>query len=157
MKKIENYLSHIIHCNMDDDYDKTLNFLDAAWEGNLEEMKTLLTQGAYLHPVSIQYAASNGHLEVMKWLKEQGCPCTDEKVLVQAGYHGNLDNLKWLIEQGCVLTIKVARAICRSCELENIKWMIEQGCPMDKSCINVVTNGNLDIVNLLIEKGCPRY
>ncbi len=46
------------------------------------------------------YAAENGNLENMKWLKENECPW-DEWTFSYASKHGNLENMKWLRENGC--------------------------------------------------------
>ncbi len=45
-------------------------------------------------------AATNGNLENMKWLLENGCTW-DEKTFSEAAYNGNLENMKWLRENSC--------------------------------------------------------
>ena len=48
------------------------------------------------------YAALNGNLENMKWLKENGC-YWDEWTFMYAAKNGNLENMKWLKENGCLI------------------------------------------------------
>jgi hypothetical protein len=42
----------------------------------------------------------DGHLEVLKWAKENGCPW-NENVCNNAAKNGHLEILKWAIENGC--------------------------------------------------------
>ena len=42
----------------------------------------------------------NGHLEVLKWLRENGCPW-DMLTYSNAAKNGHLYVLKWLKENGC--------------------------------------------------------
>ena len=52
-------------------------------------------------------AASEGHLEVLRWARSQGCPWDDSVTYAAAGggpprlQHGHLEVLKWLIKEGC--------------------------------------------------------
>ena len=46
------------------------------------------------------YAAENGHLEVLKWLRENGCPWNEWTCKNAAG-NGHLEILKWARENGC--------------------------------------------------------
>ena len=46
------------------------------------------------------YAASNNHLEVLKWARENGCPWNDWTCLY-AAQNGHLEVLKWVRENGC--------------------------------------------------------
>ena len=45
-------------------------------------------------------AAEGGHLEVLKWLRSQGCPW-DESACAYAAEGGHLDVLEWAIDTGC--------------------------------------------------------
>ena len=45
-------------------------------------------------------AAKYGHLEVLKWARENGCPW-DEVTCAYAAKGGHLDVLKWARENGC--------------------------------------------------------
>lgn len=46
------------------------------------------------------YAALNGHLEVLKWARENGCPWDKNACLFEA-LSGNPEVLKWARENGC--------------------------------------------------------
>jgi len=45
-------------------------------------------------------AAKGGHLEVLKWARENGCPW-DEWTCAYAAEGGHLEVLKWARENGC--------------------------------------------------------
>ena len=40
------------------------------------------------------YAAKGGHLDVLKWARENGCPW-NEQVCINAATNGHLEILKW--------------------------------------------------------------
>ncbi|CAN0532375.1 unnamed protein product, partial [Ectocarpus sp. 12 AP-2014] len=46
-------------------------------------------------------AAENGHLEVLVWARENGCPW-NERTCVNASRGGHDDVLRWAIANGCV-------------------------------------------------------
>ena len=46
------------------------------------------------------YAAVNGHLEILKWARENGCPW-DKCTCTYAASNGHLEVLKWARENGC--------------------------------------------------------
>ena len=76
-------------------------------------------------------AVIGGHLEVMKWLKEDGCPVVNYHAIF-AAQDGQLEVLKWLKENGCALN-----ALCLVCaqrgDLEMLKWLHEHGCPIGRN------------------------
>jgi hypothetical protein len=45
-------------------------------------------------------AAGGGHLEVLKWARENDCPW-DELTCVSAAKHGHLEVLQWARTNGC--------------------------------------------------------
>ena len=47
-----------------------------------------------------QFAAEGGHLEVLKWLRAEGCPW-DEWACAWALRGGHLEVLEWLRAAGC--------------------------------------------------------
>ena len=53
-------------------------------------------------------AALGGHLEVLKWARENGCPL-NERVTHAACEGGHIELLKWLKEQGCPFNGLVSR------------------------------------------------
>jgi hypothetical protein len=74
---------------------------DAAERGYLSTLKCLRRQGRLCNNrLLCAYAARGGHLEVLKWARENGCPW-DEKTCAHAARGGHLKVLKWARENGC--------------------------------------------------------
>ena len=48
-------------------------------------------------------AAEGGHLEVLKWLRAEGCPW-DARVCANALEGEHLEVLEWLLAEGCPYT-----------------------------------------------------
>ena len=46
------------------------------------------------------YAALNGHFEILKWARENGCPW-NEYTCSNAAKNGHFEILKWARENGC--------------------------------------------------------
>src|SRR6476661_2624364 len=100
------------------------------------------------------WAAMNGHLNVIKWLhenKKEGCTT---RAMDWAADHGHLEIVKWLHEnrkEGCT-TGAMDRAATNS-HLEVVKWLHEnrkEGCTtwaIDCAAVN----GHLEIVKWLHE------
>ena len=56
---------------------------------------------SYLCDLDVCYsAASEGHLEVLRWARSQGCPW-DNDLTCAAACNGHLKLLNWLIKEGC--------------------------------------------------------
>ena len=72
----------------------------AAWEGHLEVLKWLRRQGCPWNEYACIYAAKGGHLETLKWLRSEGCPW-DEETCEWAAWKGHLNVLRWAIDNGC--------------------------------------------------------
>jgi len=106
---------------------------------------------------TFEMAASNGNLENMKWLKENGCPW-NVLIFAEAALNGNLENMKWLKENGCPWNAWTFGYAAYNGNLENMKWLKENGCPLDESTFaDAALNGNLENMKWLKENGCPIY
>jgi uncharacterized protein YabN with tetrapyrrole methylase and pyrophosphatase domain len=53
-----------------------------------------------LDSLTCAFAAENGHLEVLKWARENGCPWNKDTCM-NATREGHLEVLKWARENGC--------------------------------------------------------
>jgi hypothetical protein len=52
-------------------------------------------------PTFTSEAAVRGHLEVLKWAREDGCPWDAERSCAEAPWSGRLEVAKWARENGC--------------------------------------------------------
>ena len=72
-------------------------------------------------------AANNGHLEVLRWARSQGCPW-DGRAPRAAAKGGHLKVLKWLIKEGCPYDkSKCRRAAVKGgeCARKVLEWLDE--------------------------------
>lgn len=77
--------------------------------------------------------ASRGHLEVLRWARENGCPW-DDGPCTEAVKHGHLEVLKWARTNGCAWGTHTTLAAASHGQLEALKWLRAGGCPWFKAC-----------------------
>ena len=75
-------------------------------------------------------AAMGGHLEVLKWAHENGCPW-NEYTCSSAARGGHLEVLKWA-RRMVVLGMTILVVVQQGGHLEVLKWARENGCPWDE-------------------------
>ena len=76
----------------------------------------------------VHYAASFGHLELVKWL------CG---------------------EKGFAMDETVVRSAVTSGKLELVQWLRGEGCPWDyMTCFNAVNKGHVEVLRWARENGC---
>ena len=99
--------------------------------------------------------ARNGKLELLKFLRVQGCPW-DRSTCSEAAKNGHLECLKYLHENGCPWDDWTCSSAAFNGHLECLKYAHENGCPWDENtCSNAVKNGHLECLKYAHEKGCP--
>ena len=76
-------------------YHGYLDVLKTYWSDVPEDKIPLLMDAQ-----TSEWAAMRGHLEVLKWLRSEGCPW-DEGACLCAAAGGHLEVLKWLRSEGC--------------------------------------------------------
>ena len=104
-------------------------------------------------------AAQGGHLEVLKWLRSQGCPW-DVRACWRAAKGGHLETLKWLRSEGCPLHANACAGAARGGHLEVLKWLRSEGCPWDEgTCEEAASQRHssiyLDVLKWAMNNGCP--
>ncbi len=72
----------------------------AAHSGNLELLQWLRANGCAWDADTCSNAARNGHLHVLKWARANGCEWSSYACACAAGA-GRLDMLQWLHAEGC--------------------------------------------------------
>ena len=80
-------------------------------------------------------AAAGGHLDVLKWLRNEGCPW-DEWTCSAAANVGHLEVLKWLRKENdppCPWDEWTCSNAAEYGHLEVLKWLRNEGCPWDES------------------------
>tara|TARA_B110000503_G_C7168829_1_gene423282 strand:- start:4505 stop:5293 length:789 start_codon:yes stop_codon:yes gene_type:complete len=100
-------------------------------------------------------AAKEGQLEVLKWLRENGCP-RNERTFANATLYGHLKVLKWARANGCPWHRETCNAAAGRGHLEVLKWLRENGCPWDEvTCSGAAMGGHLEVLQWLRANECP--
>ena len=106
----------------------------------------------------VHYAASFGHLELVKWLCGEGGFAMDKVVMEDAARSGNLEILQWLRSKGCAWDRWTCLNAVSKGHVEVLRWARENGCPWaawtrDKAAGELGYTDNLG--NLVVEYGHP--
>ena len=114
-------------------------FLKAASNGELEEIKYLISKGADIHFMNdeaLVWAAENGHLDIVKYLVEQGLNIhAKNEALIYAAHLGRLDIVKYLVNQGANIFANNNDALNSSIisnYLEITKYLIDHGAYLEQ-------------------------
>ena len=132
-------------------------FIEACAGGNMDVVKGLEETGYHkLHPeLNYDAAASHGHLEVLKWLRSEGCPW-DASACRSAARGGHLEVLKWLRKEGCPWDERTCERAASRGHLDVLKFAYENGCPWnEETCEKAARGGHLDVLQWAIDNGCP--
>ena len=82
------------------------------------------------------FAATRGHMEVLRWAHENGCPWDGDGVR-SAGGRGDLETLQWAVARGCPLQDRVCSAAASGGHLAVLQWARSEGCPWDRAHLPV--------------------
>ena len=125
----------------------------AAQNDHLEILKYLHENGCRWDTCVCAYAVENGHFEILKYLHENGCPWSNH-ICCYAAENGHLEILRYLHENGCPLNSNTCYYAITSGHLEILKYLHENGChPDERCCVYAAENGHLEILNYLYENG----
>ena len=119
-------------------------------------------RSSFVHPVrrlclrqACSVAAHGGHLEVLKWLHNTGCPIGTITCRA-AAEGGQLEVLKWLHSTGCPLDSNTSYAAAEWEHLELLKWLHNTGCSWDSTtCTVAAIRGHLATLQWAREHHCP--
>ena len=99
-------------------------------------------------------AAKDGHLEVLKWARENGCEW-NSNTCANAAENGHLEVLKWARENGCEWNSNTCAYAAQNGHLEVLKWARENGCKWNsETCTYAAQNGHLEVLKWARENGC---
>ena len=92
------------------------------------------------------HCAENGHLVVLKYLHDNGCP-SSVNACALASYNGHLEVLKYLHANGCRWTTNACTYAARNGHLELLIWLHVNGCPWDESAFALAAQkGHLEVL-----------
>ena len=123
--------------------------------GNLEMLQWLRRNGCPWHESACAEAAFNGHLEMLQWARVNGCPWS-ESTCSEAASNGHLEVLKWARANGCLWDESTCTIAANNGHLKVLQWARTNGCPWDEStCDLAVSNGHLEVLQWARANGCP--
>lgn len=106
-------------------------------------------------------AATYGHLNILKLLKEKGFPLV-QCIFERAARRGHFEIIKWAYENNCPKYYNLIGCAASSGNLEIVQWLYENGFPLNNPnaklqyCImyNAAIIGNLEIIKWAHQRGC---
>jgi hypothetical protein len=103
------------------------------------------------------YAAKNGHLPVLQYLHENGCPW-DSDTCHHAAAKGHLHVLQYLHENGCPWDIRTCYYAAATGHLFVLQYLHENGCPWDSAtCYNAAYYKRWDCLQYAVDNKCERW
>ena len=132
--------------------------LRAAYQGNLEMVKYCVANKCYIGEDVCASAAQNGHLEVLKYLREEVKAPWDFYTAAWAAENGHLHILEYLVEHkydkydvfACWKAAKHGHLDCLKCLHETAK------APWDKEVLREAhENNQTECVQYLLDNDCP--
>jgi hypothetical protein len=116
-------------------------------------LKWLITQGAQYFNAVAEGAVVGSQLEILKWLKTQGCKFTEIPKLFQLSIQtGSIEVMEWLANRGAVLSAECCKTAAIAGHLEAFKWLRKRDCPCNYVCFEaVVCYGHLPLLKWMVE------
>ena len=130
----------------------------AAHQGNLEMVKYCVANECPVGAFACENAAKNGHLEVLKYLREEGKAPWGWRTACWAAHNGHLHILEYLVERKCD---KYSTAACEYAaqygHLDCLKYLRETAkAPWDEEAVREAHEENhTECVQYLLDNNCP--
>jgi hypothetical protein len=94
------------------------------------------------------------HLEMLQWLRADGCAWDAEFVLSRAATAGKLAIVQWAHAQGDPID-NLCEGAAFGGRIELLRWLRRQGCPWGKTLQRAIQGGHLELVEWAVAEGCP--
>ena len=99
--------------------------------------------------LATRYAAAQGDMELLEWLRTHACCEWDEGVCAVAAEHGHLRVLQWL-RVWCAWDAHTCVYAALHGHMHVLQWVLENGCPTSPTAFTFAAlNGHLDALQLL--------
>eukprot|EP00953_Heterococcus_sp_UTEX-ZZ885_P031703 16610-Heterococcus_DN1.PRE.7 len=130
--------------------------MSAAMKGQLAVCQYLVAEQCLCDTRACGEAASGGHMEIVRFLHESGCPWDVDTIGVRAAESDNVELLRYLRQQGCVFTADAMTAAAALGHLQTCKFLRAEQCPWDAiACRYAALNSHVETLRWLHEQGCP--
>ena len=134
----------------------------AAEQGNLEMVKYCVANECPIDAIACEYAAKNGHLEILKYLHEEAKAPWDEYTATWAAGKGQLHILEYLVERkydgyGMLACEYAAMRAAESGHLDCLKYLHETAkAPWDYKAVRQAHLYNQpECLQYLLDNNCP--
>ena len=77
----------------------------------------------------LHFTVRGGQLETVRWLKTQDYHGLDGRLFRETCESGNLEMMKWLRSEGCLWDARAYAGAASGGHLEALKWLRSEGCP----------------------------
>ncbi|CAB9503157.1 ankyrin repeat protein [Seminavis robusta] len=126
----------------------------AAQNGHLDVLKYAHDNGCPWHEYTCFYAAMGGHYDILEYAHTHGCRW-DSLTSHHAAAGGHIDCLKYAHENNCPWDANTCSLAAERGQLKALKFAHENGCPWDAStCSKAAKGGHLRILKYARENGC---
>ena len=99
-------------------------------------------------------AAACGHLDLLIWLKQKGCPW-NSGTCARAALGGHLHVLQWAYKNGCEWDWETCDHAAQGGHLHVLKWVRENGCEWKSTTTTrAAEGGHLQTLKWAIGEGC---
>jgi len=130
----------------------------AAEQGNLEMAKYCVANECYINEYVCAYAALNGHLEILKYLREEAKAPWDWRTAVRAARNGHLHILEYLVERKYDKYDEWAcQFAAMNGHLDCLKFLHETAkAPWNSDAVREAhVNNQTECVQYLLDNNCP--
>ena len=132
---------------------------NAVESANVELVKYLNTR-TWDASALFSIAASNGNIELLQYLFENGCPYYDPQICTDAAaikdHEKALEVLKCLHKHGVPWDEKTCVFSASVGNLKVLKYARVNGCPWNEECLEkAIHSRDLELVEYCLENGCP--
>jgi hypothetical protein len=137
---------------------KDITLTSAARYNKLAELQYLHSQGCVWPLGLLEVAATSGHLELLRWCHEHGCPFREVRMApAHAAQSGNVELMAWVLQQpGTQLSVHAMKAAAVAGRLAMCKCLYAQQCPWDSSSTSAAAcHGHVDVLHWLCDNSCP--
>ena len=125
--------------------------LELAWDSRLKKKKKKMYIFCYK-------VAEMNKLEYLVWVREVKNCDWDERTIDRAAYQGNLAMVKYCVENGCPMDEEACEYAASEGHLDVLKYLHKNGCPWNsRACYLAHFNNRIDCLNYLIEQKCPGF
>jgi hypothetical protein len=96
--------------------------------------------------------AAEGHVEVLRWLKQQGAEL-DERAMLAAAVGGQQETCAYLLSEGCSWHVNAVFAAALREHWDTVRWLHEHGCPwtFEEICCTAAEQGSIEAMTYILQ------